>query len=233
MASSATPETAKAKVVPIYFVPDESGSMASVVEELNQGLRALLDAMHQETMTAAMVRFSIIGFSDDIYEHLRLADLGKLETMPTLGAHAQTSYVSIFEDLRRRIDEDVNHLRSEGYLVFRPAVFFLTDGVPNPAGQPWERALGELVGEGFKYRPNILAFGVGDAAPEVIRRVASRKEYAFIAAKGVDTGTAIAKFSRELTRTIMVTAGRMASGNPEIPMQKPEGFTYVFEVLPE
>src|SRR5579859_4803749 len=115
----------------MYFVPDQSGSMEHWVGELNEGLKALLDALSLDPMAAAAIRFSIVGFSDDVYEHLRLADLRNVEAMPTLTTYNQTSYVAIFNDLRQRIETDVKQLKGAGMIVLRPVVVFLSDGVPN------------------------------------------------------------------------------------------------------
>jgi uncharacterized protein YegL len=69
----------KANVLPIYFVADESGSMASLLEELNSGLTTLLDILQTETMSAAKIRFSVLGFSDNCQLHLPPSDLRNLQ----------------------------------------------------------------------------------------------------------------------------------------------------------
>jgi uncharacterized protein YegL len=226
-------EAAEAEVLPMYFVPDQSGSMEPWIGELNSGLKSLHDELNLDPMAAAAIRFSIIGFSDAVYEHLRLADLRYIEAMPTLATYNQTSYVAIFHDLRKRIDTDVRDLRSANLIVLRPVVVFLTDGVPNPSSQPWEEALTHLQSESFKYRPNILTFGIGNAVPSVILRVATDKQRAYVAAKGIDTGAVVANFCKEFARFTRVTGRNVASGNADIPNQKPAGFTLALDVLPD
>jgi uncharacterized protein YegL len=222
----------RAKILPTYFVPDESGSMSSVVGELNGGLTTLLDAMHGEMLAAAMIRFSIIGFSDDVIEHLLLSDLRQVEAMPILGAYNTTSYSAVFRDLRQRIEADVRLLRNEAFLVHRPVIFFLTDGQPN-RDDNWERDLDLLSSHDFKYRPNILAFGIGQAVPEIIRRVASRDEFAYIAASGADTGAALARFFQALTASVVASGQNIARGKGELVLAKPEGFVLAVDVLPD
>jgi uncharacterized protein YegL len=210
-------------VLPIYFVADESGSMAGDIDELNAGLVSLLDTLQGESMAAAKVRLCIIGFADDARCYLEPADLRNLEEMPKLSARGMTSYGAVFRELFSRIPRDVARLKSEGYIVNRPAVFMLTDGVPN-AGDGWESVYRDLVSEGFGQRPNILVFGVGDANADVVSQVATKAEYAFIAAAGVDTGSAIAEFIKALTQSVVSSGQALASGQAELPVEKPKDF---------
>jgi uncharacterized protein YegL len=196
--------------------------MQSNVAELNQGLVSLLDALQSESMAAAKVRFCVIGFADQAHCYLEPSDLRDLEDMPKLSARGMTSFAAAFNALHSRIPADVKRLKSNGYIVNRPAVFFLTDGVPNP-GDGWESALSLLSAPGFP-RPNILAFGIGDADPDVIKRVATTSEYAFVTAQGIDTGQAIAEFIKALTQSVISSGQALAGGQAALPIEKPEGF---------
>ena len=59
-------------------------------------------------------------------------------------------------------------------------MFFLTDGQPTEKDTRWQTALEDLRDPAFKERPNILAFGVGEAEPEVIGLLASTPGFAFM-----------------------------------------------------
>jgi uncharacterized protein YegL len=214
----------EASVLPIYFVADCSGSMAGgPIAEVNKGLTSLLDALQSESMAAAKVRFCVIGFDSQARCHLEPEDLRNLESMPTLTAGGTTSYAAAFGELYRRLPTDVSNLKSAGYIVNRPAVFFLSDGAPNP-GDGWESAHASLTETDFKQRPNILAFGIGQADADTIKRVASKPDYAFVAARGVDTGQAIAKFIEALTNSVITSGRALATGQAALPIEKPEGF---------
>ena len=55
-------------------------------------------------------------------------------------------------------------LKADGYQVHRPSVFFLTDGQPTEKEETSGQIALEALGHGaFKERPNVLAFGVGEA----------------------------------------------------------------------
>lgn len=211
----------KATILPVYFVADESGSMYADIEDLNKGLESLLDALHGESMAAAKVRFCVIGFADDAVCYLEPSDLRQLDAMPQLSARGSTSYSKAFDELTARIPRDISALKAQNYVVNRPAVFFLSDGAPN-GGDGWEAALQRL--NGFAARPNLLAFGIGHADAEVIKQVASKPEYAFIAAASTDTGVAISKFITALTQSVINSGQALASGQGTLQVEKPDNF---------
>lgn len=209
-------------VLPIYFVADCSGSMeGEPLNEVNKGLTSLLDQLQSEPMAAAKVRFAVIGFDDVPTCYVEPSDLRDLDAMPVLRPGGTTSYAAAFAELGRRMPLDIASLKNSGYLVNRPAVFFLTDGVPN-RGDGWEGAYASLMSQ--NWRPNVLAFGVGDADPGTIKQLASTPQYAFAVAKGVDTGRAIAEFIKALTKSVIKSGQALAGGQAALPIEKPEGF---------
>lgn len=220
----------KAKVLPVYFVADESGSMKDLVGELNRGLTTLLDTMQTETMAAAKIRFSVIGFSDDVTVHLAPSDFRELSRMPTLTHKGGTSYKAVFEMLRNQIPSDVVTLKHEGNLVHRPAIFFLSDGYPNN-NEDWRTALSKLKDTEFREHPNVIAFGLGSADPRVILEVASKEQFAFQAAVGTDTGKAIIAFCESLIQSIVNSADAIARGNAELQVKRPEGFKLAVDLV--
>ncbi|MGW4243820.1 vWA domain-containing protein [Nocardia sp. NPDC004722] len=211
----------KATVLPVYFVADESYSMSDDIDDLNSGLASLVDALQMASMAAAKVRFCVVGFSDTAVCHLDPTDLRHLDIMPRLSARGSTSFAAAFAALTDRIPTDIANLKADGYLVNRPAVFFLTDGAPN-SGDPWQAEHARLTG--FAARPNILAFGIGRANAEVIKQVATDPRYAFIAAAGTDTGLAISTFITALTQSVINSGQALASGHASLQIQKPENF---------
>ena len=124
------PDT-KGHLLPVYVLADESASMTKYAEELNNGLISLYEALRSEPMIASKVRLSVLGFSDDVAVRMALADLRNQEGLPELKIRNITNYEAVFEDLLARIPQDIGTLKGGGYLVHRPAVFFLSDGQPS------------------------------------------------------------------------------------------------------
>ena len=217
-------------ILPIYFVADESRSMASCTAELNDGLISLLSALQREPFTASKVRFSVIGFAEDAITYLELADLRYLPQMPTLRARGEsTSFLAAFDQVGYRISVDVPALKSQGFLVNRPVVFFLTDGSPN-WDEEWRSARGHLLAQ--RTAPNILAFGVGEADASMVAAVSTRPaNFSFMSARGADTGYAITEFMGALTQSVIHSGQALASGEAALQIEMPTGFSLAVEVL--
>jgi uncharacterized protein YegL len=215
-------------VLVVYFVADESGSMGHHIDELNAGLISLHDELQREAFAAAKVRFSVVGFSDTAFTYLEPADLRLLEHMPALTAQGLTSYNAAFDQLVYRISVDIPALKAQGYTVYRPAVFFLTDGLPS-GNEDWRAARNHLLAQ--PAAPNILAFGIGDADPHVVAELATKPHFAFVAARGTDTGAAITEFITSLTQSVINSGQAAANGTAELQFERPEGFTLAVDVV--
>ncbi|MEU6180549.1 vWA domain-containing protein [Streptomyces coeruleorubidus] len=223
-------ESNRGHLLPIYVLADESGSMSAHIDDLNDGLKSLHQALLGEPMAAAKVRFSVLGFSDDVVERVRLVDLRSAGEFPRLTTRGMTSYLAVFEDLISRIPGDVNSLKAEGYQVHRPAVFFLSDGLPNK--EDWKDAHRRLTDRGTTLgAPNIIACGIVDADARTINEVATQPEFGFVANKGVDVGAAIAKFCTALTKSVIASGRSLGSASPQLVVDRPEGFTVAIDVI--
>ena len=216
-------------ILPIYFVADESGSMGPHIGELNHGLLSLQDALQRESMSASKVRFSVLGFSDDAFTYLEPADLRTAPQLPELTAQGSTSYCAAFAELADRISVDLPRLKGHGFSVYRPTVFFLTDGVPTDR-EDWRAVRARLLDQ--PAAPNILSFGIGNADPAIVMEIATRRPgFAFVAARGTDTGVAVTEFVTSLTQSVISSGHAVASGSAELQFDKPEGFTLAVDLI--
>lgn len=218
-------------VLLVYVVADESMSMSPVVDELNAGLNALHQALLRQPMAAAKVRFSLLGFSDDVVVRLALSDLRTESALPVLSTRGGTSYGAAFQALLDRTPDDISTLKEQGYAVFRPAVFFLTDGQPTDEPR-WRTVYARLIDpETNPAVPNIIACGVGDARASTVLDIATRPEFAFVATPGTELGLAIAEFGVALTRSIVASAVSASAGRTELVVERPESFAMALDVV--
>jgi uncharacterized protein YegL len=142
-----------------------------------------------------------------------------------------TNYQAAFADLLVRIPQDVHLLKGQGYEVFRPVVFFLTDGRPD-TGLDWRGAHAKLTDRAATHcAPNIIACGVGAAEASTIMMVATRSEFAFVTARGADIGDAITAFFIKLTSTVIVSGQSLDSGNPTLAFDPPPQFVLAMDVM--
>lgn len=214
------------QVLPMYFVGDESHSMRGTpIDAVNQGLIELRDEVAQHPLIGKKVRFGIITFADTAETRLELSELSEELLLPTLSPRGRgTSYAAALEALRQIIPGDIALLKGQGYQVHRPSVFFLSDGQPTEKESRWRDRLAELKDPEFRQRPNILAFGVGDADAKVIAEVATSPGYAFMMAEGVSTAGAIAEFAASMLNSMVSSAERLDRGEQTVEFEKPEGF---------
>lgn len=218
-------------LLPIYVVADESGSMGPYIGDLNAGLSSLHAALLAEPMAAAKVRFTVMGFSDNVQLRLHLVDLRRASQLPQLVSRNATMYGAAFAALEQQIPRDIAFLKSQHYGVHRPAVFFLTDGQPSD-GEHWIPIHARLVDRNrTPGAPNIIACGIGQADPRAILRVATQQDFAFVSIAGTDVGSAVAKFCTALTRSVVASGRSMAGGAPELVVDRPDGFRMAIDVV--
>jgi uncharacterized protein YegL len=213
------------QVLPFYLVCDESGSMHNGIIEMNN---KLLPDLHQaigtDPVVADKTRFAIIGFAEDARVLLPLCDLSMVATIPGLVSRGTTNYGDAFRLLRDEIDKDVETLKRDGNLVYRPAVFFISDGLPSQ--DDWRDSFANVVDPNWKYRPNIISFGIDqdDTDATIIAEIGTFK--AFMIKPGVDPGKALTEFAKALTNSIVMSAS--TSSATGMTLQAPDhipGFT--------
>jgi uncharacterized protein YegL len=197
------------QILPFYLLCDESGSMSGPpVEAINESLPKLHAEIGANPVVADKTRFCLIGFSDRAQILLPLSDLSTVTSIPALSAGGGTDYTNAFAELRRAIDADVATLKAQGHQVYRPAVFFLSDGYPNDS---WQTAYQALTDPAWRPHPNILAFGFGQADESTIRQVATTM--AFMADGSLGPAEALQEFARSLINSI-VNSGTQSAADP-------------------
>lgn len=209
-------------VLPFYFVADESASMGTNIDAMNEALDDLLGALHEQSFAASKVRFAILGFNHQARLYLPPTDLRELNQLPQLEAFGTTQYSSAFDLLAAQIPYDVQQLKAQGYDVTRPAVYFLTDGLPTDDDQRWRSSRDALLS--IRERPNLLAFGLGDAEAGVVREVATDPKYAFLVREGVDVASALVEFFSALTQSIIHSGQNVAAGHNKLDIERPSNF---------
>ncbi|MFD5001956.1 VWA domain-containing protein [Streptomyces mutabilis] len=213
------------QLLPFYMVCDESGSMAGGgVDAINSALPDLHHEISTNPSVADKTRFALIGFSTQASVLQPLADLSELTQLPSLSAGGVTSFGAAFRLLKDTIEKDVTALKADGHDVYRPVVFFLSDGIPTDEG--WRTELKEL--NAFRYAPKIIAFGISDADAATITEVANFK--AFLQQNdSISPAVALREFASSLTRSIVSSATSMsAQGGEGFQLQVDEqvpGFT--------
>ena len=209
-------EEVSGQVLPFYLVVDESLSMKPDMETVNKNLELLLDTLHGNPMAASKIRLSVVGFSKKAHVHLELSDMRCVEEMPRFKARGVTNYGAVFRLLREHTETDAADLKKQSYRVHRPTVFFYTDGAPSD--DDWRESYERLVDPDYDSRPNLVAFGCGEADPDVISEIATDPRYSVQADDDSRSADAFLEFIKRFTRSVIQSG---VSGKPTIDMDKP------------
>ncbi len=204
--------------LPFYLVIDTSASLMGDIGEIDQQLAELLDFLKSNPVTADKTWVSLIQFSSNAEEVVRLSKVDNIEGFPSLRAGGATNYGAAFSLVRRLIARDVAELRSIGERIYRPVMFFLTDG--SPIDVAWREDLREL--QASRERPTIIAIGFGSVDPGILREVSSQN--AFMISESADSGvmviSSIFSFAKTLLgSTIQSTVSNAAGLSVSVPTE--------------
>lgn len=219
----------KYQALAFYIVADVSYSMheSGALISANTLLKEVHDAIVAEPVIADVVRLGVIDFSDDAQVLLRLGDLRDVTTIPELKGRGGTSFAAAFRQLRREIERDIPALKADNYRVFRPAVFFITDGQPTDDPATLQAAFADLTARDFNYRPNVIPFGVGDATkasvdPWVFPTTGEKQMRSYVAKDGADPAQAITDMAHLLISSILASAGSVTDPSATAALVLPE-----------
>ena len=155
-------------VMPFYVLCDVSWSMCNDIDKLNEGLQELVRAIRAEPIVDDVVRIAVMSFSDTARVVLPLGQASEGTFLQDLTPEGGTNYSAAFRALKSTIDEDIADLKKRGLKMFRPCVFFLTDG--EPYDTDWKTMFSSILtydkehDTGNKKHPIFVPFGFRDAA---------------------------------------------------------------------
>lgn len=212
-------------VMPFYLTCDVSCSMTNDMPALNDSLQRLKRAILADPATNDVAYISITTFSDIGKVVMPLGQMSE-QHVPTLSPEGGTNYGAAFRTLAQAITQDTADLKARGLKVFRPCVFFLSDG--EPLDHDWHQTFvstlcyDPITKAGMKSHPIFVPFGFRDAPEGVLRKLAYPKE------KGKWYHTRTATVEQALAGIIgiimstVVTASRSAgTAHPAIVPQPP------------
>lgn len=169
MSENPRPSDDNVLALAFYLLVDVSFSMSGPpLKAVNEILPEVIDAIEESPTLGDVVRLGALDFADDARTVLQLGDLRNVKNIPVFTARGGTSYAAAFRQLRKDIERDMTEMKADGFKVYRPAVFFLTDGAPTDTPQEVQAAFAELTDPGFKARPNIIPFGVTSSLTKTV-----------------------------------------------------------------
>jgi uncharacterized protein YegL len=212
--------SAYATLLPFYMLCDVSASMSEDdrIVALQEAVVATCDAAAMHPVVADRIRFGILTFASRAEVTLPLCDVGMIDEIPRIDARDLTSYGEAFALARSTIELDVAQFVADGFRVFRPTIFFLTDGRPTDQASTWRPALSRLLDPNFPHHPNIVAFGVGEAERSVLKEVGTVAAY--VSSDEASAPAAIAAFGALLVGSVVASG---TAGTFRLPDDTPLG----------
>lgn len=205
-------------VMPFYLICDVSYSMIYDMAALNDGVQRLRGSMVAEPLVDDVAHIAVMSFSDTAKVVMPLSQMSE-NAVPALSVEGGTNYGAAFRELARVIPADAAALKAQGYRVFRPCAFFLTDGEPNDADY-WETFKSTLTyngvsGVGMKQYPVFIPFGFRDAPEDVLRKLAyppGKSRWYHI--KSHDIGQVIKLILDVIMKTVVSSGQSSSTGKP-------------------
>lgn len=162
-------------VMPFYLICDVSYSMVNDMSALNDSLQRLRRAIVAQPIVDDVAHICIMTFSDTAKVVMPLGQMSE-QSVPTLSVEGGTNYGAAFKELASTIKRDAGALKQQGYKIYRPCAFFLTDGEPLDDDW-WETFKNTLTynrttGVGMKQHPVFVPYGFRDAPEDVLRKLA-------------------------------------------------------------
>jgi uncharacterized protein YegL len=207
-------------VMPFYLICDVSYSMAYDMAALNNGIQRLHQSIGAEPLVDDVAHIAVMTFSDTAKVIMPLSQMSET-SMPTLSVEGGTYYGEAFRELARVIPADAAALKAQGYRVFRPCAFFLTDGEPLD-GDYWETFKSTLTyngatGVGMKQHPVFIPFGFREAPEDVLKKLAYPPEKGrWYHIKNDDIGQVIKLILDVIMKTVVSSGQSSLTGKPAL-----------------
>ncbi len=144
--------------LPVYLLLDCSSSMTGQpIEQVRQGIRALLDDLSTEPMAIETVYLSVVTFNSTAQQVILLTELMQFKE-PQIQASGATALGAALRLLKDCLNKEVRKNTIDQKGDWKPLVFLMTDGMPTDS---WEAAADDLKQQKIA---NIIAFAAGPGA---------------------------------------------------------------------
>lgn len=189
---------------PVILLVDTSSSMAGQpIQALNQGLAAFQEAVIKDEQAALRVDVAIVGFGPvelvQDFVTIDQFDPPELLAMGLTPMGEAIDYAMDLLEMRKRT------YRNNGIQYYRPWVFLITDGAPNP-DSPWQKAAQRLQESESQRKLSFFAVGVQGADMTTLQKI-SPAERPPLMLNGLDFRSMFLWLSDSMVRVSSSTVG--------------------------
>jgi uncharacterized protein YegL len=207
-------------VMPFYLMCDVSLSMTPDMAGLNEGLQRLRRAILAEPLANDVAYIAIATFSDIAKVVMPLERMSE-QQVPALSPQSGTDYGAAFRLLAQTIAQDTAELKARGLKVYRPCVFFLTDG--EPLDRDWYQTFTSTLTYdsgtkvGMKGHPIFVPFGFRQAPEDVLKKLAyPQGKGKWYHAKNASVEEALSGMLGIIMATVVTSSRTATSGQPAV-----------------
>jgi uncharacterized protein YegL len=198
-------------VMPFYIVCDVSWSMTPDIAALNSALQDLRQAIAADPIVDDVAHIGVITFSDDAQVVVPLGQMSE-SPLPTLTVRNGTNYGAAFRTIASTLEADRQGMKAREMKVYRPCVFFLTDGEPLD-GDFADTFRDTLTTHATKAYPIFVPFGFRDAPEVVLRKLAYPPEKGkWYMARTTDVRDALKGMADVIMKSILSSGHTAATG---------------------
>lgn len=238
---------ARRRAMPFYIVCDVSESMwsdkwqaqwggsMSPWQHMFQEMNELDEHLSDDADTRDIVHLSIIDFAENAWVKLPMIKCSDDHNLQTLSKGTWTNFKAAWELLEKVMVADVERLHKEDYEIWRPTIFFITDGNPGSDGhpqtreewgEPYDRLADTFVGTNLQ--PRVIAIGIGGVNDEVLMQLHSKNPHgAAVRPREVGRTTALIKpIVTQIRNSI-----RFSSSRGSFSFEAPQGMVSICPLL--
>jgi uncharacterized protein YegL len=189
---------------PVILLVDTSGSMAGEpIAALNEGLNIFKETVVQDEQASLRVDVAIVGFGpvELVQDFVTIDQFSP----PHLSAHGLTPMGEALSYALDLLETRKTTYRNNGIQYYRPWVFLITDGAPNP-DSPWQQAAARLQDAERQRKLSFFAVGVQGADMNTLRQI-SPMERPPLMLKGLDFRSMFLWLSDSMVRVSSSTVG--------------------------
>jgi uncharacterized protein YegL len=210
-------------IMPFYIICDVSGSMYGDMADLNAALVGLTNDITANPVVDDLTMLSVITFQSSAQTVVPLSQPSQIN-LPTLNAGGGTNYGAAFREYHRAFEADRARLNGEGKKVYRPCVFFLSDGAPGDSD--YLHTFRSLLSydpetkQGNKAFPYVVTFGFRDAPERVMQQLAypdfGRSKGRWFVARTNKIGELLKSMTSAIGNTVISSGQSASAGQPQI-----------------
>jgi uncharacterized protein YegL len=155
---------------PVVLLLDTSGSMAGApIQSLNEGLQTFRQDVLRNEIAALRVEVAIVSFGPvQLVQDFITFDNFNPPNLEAEGLTPMGEAINYAVDL---LESRKQIYRDNGVQYYRPWVFLITDGEPDP-NSPWQTAATRARQAEADHKLLFFAVAVGDANTDILRQIA-------------------------------------------------------------